>query len=160
MAEICTCELARLSDADAISNLSRWLIEAGLQPTWTPARVTWHIRDPESTVLIAKEYGRLVGFAIMQFRETNAHLNLLGVLPARQRSGVGRRLLNWLEVTAMTAGTFLIKLEVRANNTVAQKFYEAMGYRQFDIVSGYYEGREDAVRMSRDLRVLQVPDQQ
>jgi ribosomal-protein-alanine acetyltransferase len=155
MASVCTYELARLSDAESIANLSRWLIEAGLQPTWTSARVTWHIRHPESVVLLARESGRrLIGFAIMQFGESSAHLNLLGVLPARQRHGIGRHLLRWLETTAMDAGIFLVKLEVRATNMKARKFYEALGYRELDVVSGYYEGQEDAIRMRRDLGVL------
>jgi ribosomal-protein-alanine acetyltransferase len=154
MASVCTYELARLSDAESIANLSRWLIEAGLQPTWTSARVTWHIRHPESVVLLAKDTSRVIGFAIMQFGDSSAHLNLLGVLPARQRHGIGRQLLGWLETTAIDAGIFLVKLEVRATNTKARKFYEALGYRELDVVSGYYEGQEDAIRMRRELGVL------
>lgn len=131
--------------------MSRWLIESGLQPTWTAQRVLWHIRDAESVVLVAREQGRLVGFAIMQFGETRAHLNLLGVLPSRQRSGIGRRLMRWLEETAMTAGTFLIRLEVRVGNTAARAFYASLGYRELGVLEGYYQERDSAVRMARDL---------
>jgi ribosomal-protein-alanine N-acetyltransferase len=153
MTAVCTCELARASDAEAISNLSRWLIEAGLQPTWTPERVMWHIRDRESAVLVAKDQRRLVGFAIMQFGDSTSHLSLLGVLPTRQRAGIGRKLLHWLEASAVTAGTFTIKLEVRASNVPARRFYTGLGYRELDVVKGYYQGRDSAVRMSRDLNV-------
>ncbi|NLG74857.1 MAG: GNAT family N-acetyltransferase [Xanthomonadaceae bacterium] len=133
--------------------MSRWLIEAGLTPTWVPERVLWHIRDRESTVLVARDQATLVGFAIMQFWDTTAHLNLLGVMPSRQRSGIGRQLLRWLEESAMTAGTFLIKLEVREANFAARRFYTSMGYRELGLVEGYYQGRDHAVRMSRDLTV-------
>ena len=153
MPTVCTYELARAGDAETIANVSRWLIEAGLQPTWTAARVAWHIQHPESTVLVAKENARLVGFAIMQFGEHSAHLNLLGVLPARQRHGVGRQLLSWLETTALTAGIVVVTLEVRASNFVARAFYESLGYSELDTVQGYYEGREDALRLKHDLRV-------
>jgi len=151
MSAVCTCELARAADAETIANMSRWLIESGLQPTWTAQRVLWHIRDAESVVLVAREQGRLVGFAIMQFGETRAHLNLLGVLPSRQRSGIGRRLLRWLEETAITAGTFLIRLEVRVGNTAARAFYSSLGYRELDVIDGYYQQSDSAVRMARDL---------
>jgi len=151
MSAVCTCELARAADAETIANMSRWLIESGLQPTWTAQRVLWHIRDAESVVLVAREQGRLVGFAIMQFGETRAHLNLLGVLPSRQRSGIGRRLMRWLEETAMTAGTFLIRLEVRVGNTAARAFYASLGYRELGVLEGYYQERDSAVRMARDL---------
>ena len=153
MTAVCTCELARRSDAETISNMSRWLIEAGLTPTWVPERVLWHIRDRDSTVLVARDQATLVGFAIMQFSDTTAHLNLLGVMPSRQRSGIGRQLLRWLEESAMTAGTFLIKLETREANFAARRFYASMGYREMGVVQGYYQGRDHAVRMSRDLTV-------
>jgi ribosomal-protein-alanine acetyltransferase len=153
MPTVCTYELARAADADTIANVSRWLIEAGLQPTWTSARVAWHIQHPESTVLVARENAHLVGFAIMQFGEHSAHLNLLGVLPARQRHGVGRQLLSWLETTALTAGIVVVTLEVRASNATARAFYESQGYSELDMVEGYYEGREDALRLKHDLRV-------
>lgn len=156
MTTVCTCELARRSDAETISNMSRWLIEAGLTPTWVPERVLWHLRDRESTVLVARDQATLVGFAIMQFRDTSAHLNLLGVMPSRQRSGIGRQLLQWLEASAITAGTFLIKLEVRETNLAARGFYASMGYREVGIVEGYYQARENAVRMSRDLAVARA----
>ncbi len=153
MTTVCTCELARRSDAEAISNMSRWLIEAGLTPTWVPERVLWHLRDRESTVLVARDQTTLVGFAIMQFLDTSAHLNLLGVMPSRQRSGIGRQLLHWLETSAITAGTFLIKLEVRETNFAARRFYASMGYGEIGTVKGYYQARDNAVRMSRDLAV-------
>ena len=54
----------------------------------------------------------------------------------------------------MDAGIFLVKLEVRATNMNARKFYESLGYRELDVVRGYYEGQEDAIRMRRDLGVL------
>jgi ribosomal-protein-alanine N-acetyltransferase len=151
MATLCTLQLARAADAEAIANMSRWVIEAGLQPTWPAHRVLWHIRDRESTVLTARN-DSLVGFAIMHFGDTTAHLNLLAVLPGRQRGGIGRQMLRWLEDSARTAGTFLIRLEVRESNHGARAFYSSLGYREIGVVGGYYQGRDNAVRMSRDLR--------
>ena len=153
MPTVCTYELARAADAETIANVSRWLIEAGLQPTWTAARVGWHIQHPDSTVLVAKENAQLVGFSIMHFGEHSAHLNLLGVLPARQRHGVGRQLLSWLEATAITAGIVVVTLEVRSNNSAARAFYEELGYTELETIRGYYEGREDALRLKHDLRI-------
>lgn len=151
MSAVCTYKLARRSDAETIAGMSRWLIEAGLTPTWHTERVLWHMQDKESVVLVARDQGRLVGFAIMQFGDASAHLNLLGVAPTRQRNGIGRQLLSWLETSAITAGTFLIGLEVRETNLAARRFYATMGYREIGRVDGYYQGRENAIRMYRDL---------
>lgn len=148
-----TYQLARPSDADTISQMSRSLIEIGLHPAWSAQRVRWHIRHRDSVVLIAKANAVLAGFAIMEFHDCDAHLNLLGVLPRYHRCGIGRELLAWLEASAITAGTFLIKLEVRAANAVGRAFYSGLGYREIGEVPGYYQGRETAVRMSRDLRL-------
>ena len=146
-------ELARLSDAPVIAGMSFRLIETGLAPSWPAERIARHIRHPDSVVLCARVAGRLGGFAIMQFGDSTAHLNLLGVEIGRQRRGLGRALLGWLEESAVVAGTFLIELELRASNTGARAFYEALGYRETGRVPGYYQRVEDAIRMARDLRV-------
>ncbi len=149
-------ELARMADAPLIAAMSRRLIEAGLTPTWPPERVARHIQGAESIVLAAKRPGILLGFAVMQFGDSTAHLNLLAVDSAYQRRGLGRALLSWLEQSAVVAGTFLIQLELRATNLKARVFYEQLGYRETGRVPGYYQQLEDAIRMARDLRVAEA----
>jgi len=148
----CNYRLAKSVEAERIADISRSLIEVGLKPTWPARRVLWHMRDRDSIVLTAAADTGLQGFAIMQFGDTTAHLNLLAVLPNRQRRGIGRQLLNWLEDTAVTAGTFIIDLELRASNSAARDFYTACEYRQIGFVHGYYQGLDSAIKMSRDLR--------
>jgi ribosomal-protein-alanine N-acetyltransferase len=149
----CVIDIARAADAADIAAMSRRLIEAGLEPSWPADRVLRHMRHLESVVLTAKSDGELMGFAIMQFADESAHLNLFAVDSAHRRRGVGKRLLSWLEETAITAGTFVIRLELRATNAEARKFYEAKGYREIARIPGYYQRVEDAIRMERDLRV-------
>jgi ribosomal-protein-alanine N-acetyltransferase len=151
-------ELARAADATHLAAMSHSLIEGGLRPTWTASRIAWHIRNPDSVVLTAKAgaapVGAPVAFAIMRYGEDIAHLNLLAVDPAHRLRGVARQLIRWLEETAETAGTFIIGLELRASNESALQCYQKLGYRELDRVSGYYQGVEPAIRMSRDLRVV------
>jgi ribosomal-protein-alanine N-acetyltransferase len=150
----CTLELARCADARQLAQMSQDLIEAGLRPSWSAARIAWHIRHPESIVLTARQPGGIAGFAIMRYGEELAHLNLLAVVPANQRQGIARRMMIWLEDTAITAGTFTVSLELRARNLIAYTFYRALGYREAGRLSGYYQGIEPAIRMVRDLRVM------
>ena len=133
--------------------MSRRLIEAGLPPSWPPERVLGHIRRADSVVLAHRREGCIAGFAIMQFGDTRAHLNLLAVEPRCQRSGIGRALIHWLEDTARVAGTFTITLELRAGNAAARRFYERLGYCESGRQAGYYQRLEDALTMMRDLRV-------
>lgn len=132
--------------------MSQELVEVGLRPAWSASRITWHIRNPDSIVLSARHSDSTVGFAIMRYGDDVAHLNLLAVDPAHRRRGVARRIMTWLEETALTAGTFIVGLELRASNQEAFAFYGALGYRELGRVSGYYQGVEHAIRMARDVR--------
>jgi len=77
----------------------------------------------------------------------------------QRRRGIGRRLVEWLIESALTAGMASVHLELRASNDAARRFYRAMGFYETVLVPGYYRGveggrKEGALRM---LRVLRVP---
>jgi [ribosomal protein S18]-alanine N-acetyltransferase len=143
--------LAQPAEAAAIARLSRDLIEYGLQWRWTPDRVAASIRAADVNVLVAMSHGTIAGFAIMRYGDDDAHLDLLAVSPSYRRAGLGRKMIEWLEKCAVVAGIFTVRLEVRAENTAAQFFYESMGYRALLRLPGYYQGVEAALRMGRDL---------
>jgi ribosomal protein S18 acetylase RimI-like enzyme len=147
---------ARRGDVARIAAMSRRLVEAGLEPCWTAERVERHRRHDDSVVLTARIAGSIGGVAIMQYGDDAAHLNLLAVEPVHQRRGVGRQLVAWLEDTARVAGTFTIRLELRASNRAARDFYAALGYRPCGTVRGYYQGVEDALRYERDLAIREA----
>jgi ribosomal-protein-alanine N-acetyltransferase len=116
-------------------------------------RIERHIRHEDSVVAVARLRNQIAGFAIMQYGDTTAHLNLLAVEGTFRRLGIGRRLVRWLEQSAIVAGTFTVNLELRADNAVANRFYEALGYREVGRIRGYYQRVEDAIRMRRELAV-------
>ena len=145
--------IARPDEAAAIATMSRRLIEDGLPPSWTEPRILRAMRNRECVVIAARDRRRTVGFAIMDFYDEHAHLGLLAVQPGHQKQGVGRQLLEWLEASARTAGIFHVLLELRATNDAARAFYEKLGYRECGRRIAYYNGREDALRMSRNLTV-------
>jgi len=148
-----TLRLAAPADAAPIAMMSRELIETGLPWSWTPERVARNLAQHETLVLTARDGKRLAGFAIMQFGEDRAHLSLLAVRPDYQRQGVGRRMLEWLTESALTAGIATIHLELRETNLGARRFYLEQGFAETVRISGYYRGVETAVRMLREIRV-------
>jgi ribosomal-protein-alanine N-acetyltransferase len=150
-------QLARAADARTIAEMSRTLIETGLRWTWTPQRVLREIRDRNANVLVARVRDGVAGFAIMRYGETHAHLNLLAVETRFRRQGIGRRMMQWLEQTALVAGIADIGLEVRARNVVARRFYAALGYGETRHLPNYYGGVEAAVAMRRRLRDAAPP---
>lgn len=147
--------LARSGDVPTLGVMAGTLVENGLPQTWGDARIRRCLTHRDYVVLVARAGRRIVGFAIMEFLDRHAHLALLAVAPAYQRHGIGRALLEWLEATARTAGTFLIHLEVRAGNVAARRFYARIGYAEAGTRRAYYAGREDAVKMMRNLAVAQ-----
>lgn len=149
---------ATLKDGVEIAGMSRELIEGGLGWFWTPARVAASIRHRDTMVLVAEAQGMVAGFAVMEFGDETAHLNLLAVRPRFQRRGIARRMMEWLEASCRTAGIQVVYLELRAANRGARQFYQSLGYREIARVPRYYGGREMAIRMARDLFCEVAPD--
>lgn len=146
------------ADAYEIALMSRYLIEIGLRGwSWHPDRVIKAIRARETTVLVAEVQRCLIGYAIMEFGDSRAHLSLLAVKPAQQRCGIGRQMMDWLEESALTCGISTIELEFRISNLSARSFYLGLGYNETKYIAGYYQGAETALRMSRDIR-RHIPD--
>jgi ribosomal-protein-alanine N-acetyltransferase len=144
--------LAHVGDAYQVATMSREIIEHGLQWSWTPERVGRCILSPDINVVTAKHDGDLVGFGIMFYGSSKAHLNLLGVDATWRSMGIGHRLLGWLEKCAITAGLECCQLELRESNRSARKFYTAHGYTEIERVRGYYQQQENAIRMARSLQ--------
>ena len=146
-------QLASIRDAAAIAAMSRDYIERGLGWSWTEARVARAIRDPDVNVAVLREAGAIAAFGIMSYRDEEAHLLLFAVHRARQRQGLGRSVLAWLEDVARTAGIRRIQLECRRDNAAARNFYGTQGYHEQVISRGYYQGVEDAIRLEKWLVV-------
>lgn len=149
-------ELAPLASAPLLARMSRDLVEQGLLWTWRPRRIAALIRNPEVVVLLARDPEKPrnhpdapLGFAAMHFHEFHAHLVLMAVQPHARRSGIGRRMLTWLESSASHAGIERLTLETRKSNTGGQRFYDSIGFVPIGEVPGYYQGRETAVQMRK-----------
>ena len=151
MSELAALSLARHQDAEEIAQMSRESIEGGLTWSWTPARVRRSIMSRDCSVVVARRDGRVAAFAIMYFGDDVAHLNSLAVDRDHRRQGIGRRMIQWLSATALEAGVLRIDLELRANNEVARSFYECLGFEALNVVQGYYQGLEPALRMTKRL---------
>lgn len=147
-----TVRLANLNDAEAIATMSRDLIEQGLGWSWTPQRVARNIRNRDTATIVAEDRGQNIAFGIMYFGDEHAHLNLLAVKPEYQRTGVGKRMVDWFRGSCQVAGIAVIYLELRASNAAGRTFYEACGFEETGTVPRYYGGVETALCMALRLR--------
>ncbi len=144
--------LACGDDTRSMALMSRDLIETGLGWSYPPDRIRRLVDDREIVSVVARRNEQLAGFGIMRFGDERAHLILLAVRPAYQRSGIGRRIVDWLLESAVVAGIASIHVELRAQNKSAFAFYRASGFSETMRLTGYYSGRETAIRMLRLLR--------
>lgn len=143
--------LAKYSDAYEIAIMARDFIEYGLGWSWTPGRIVRNIRDLDTVVIKAMDDRAMVGFAVMHFGLEIANLNLIAIKPGYRRQNLGRGLLSWLQKSAEVAGIKFIHLELRSTNQAAKKFYEKLGYVEYQAIAGYYGGKENALRMRKTL---------
>ena len=151
--------LARRRDARTVANLSRDLIETGLEWRWTTKRVEKSIGDAQMLAMVAETRIEIAGFGLMEFHTNHAHLVLFAVRESQQRIGLGSRMLEWMTKSARTAGCDKIILEVRSTNGGGRLFYERQGYKAEKVLDDYYDRKEAAVRMVHHLIDLETVKQ-
>lgn len=130
-----------------VARMSRDLIEQGLGWSWRSSRIWRNIQRPDTRAIIAIYKQRVVGFLIVRHQSDVAHVLLCAVDPSMRRRGVGRRLFAWFEPIWRMMQTRQVVLELRQTNVAALQFYESMGFESYARVRGYYQGREDAIKM-------------
>lgn len=111
-----------------------------------------HARGPHATrrYVVAEEAdtGRIVGYAGLAAAGDLADVQTIGVTRDHWGGGLGSELLTDLlkHATAFECATVL--LEVRVDNTRAQKLYERFGFEPIGFRRGYYQpGNIDALVM-------------
>lgn len=133
-------------------------IEAATYPTpWSRSLFESELSKLSTRAYYVALVGPTVrGYGGVLMAGAEAHVATVAVDPAMQRRGIATRLLLHLSVAALERGATVATLEVRADNTVAQRLYARFGYMPVGVRKGYYvvEGeRIDAVIMTaHDIR--------
>ncbi len=109
----------------------------GLTRPWNDAAADFDfaLAGPASTVIVLRESGRVVGSAMVGHDGHRGALYYLAVDPARQRQGLGRRLMDAVEHWLRTQGVPKLNLLVRRENAAVIGFYAALGYADTDCMS-------------------------
>ncbi len=107
-----------------------------------------HAREP----IVVPILGFVVGSLLALPGWAECELEYIAVAPSVQSRGVGQLLLRTLVDWASTAGASTVRLEVRASNTTAIRFYERECFRQAGLRPDYYYNPDEhAVLMERGL---------
>ncbi len=95
----------------------------------TPAHIKERIHDDEHDVLVAYLNGKLVGTVALQYRGDDVYVRSMGVVPAAQGKGVGRKMLEVIEERARHKGCKTITLECFEPLKRAISVYEKSKFR-------------------------------
>ncbi len=112
------------------------------------------VQRPHAATWIAEEDGQIAGFAIVEWSrrktEITAYIQTIEVSPEARRRGIGRELLNRVEVSAHDAGAASVWLHVEAENAGAIRLYEMQGYTCQGRKENFYpQGRDGFVYMKQ-----------
>ncbi|NNG40015.1 ribosomal protein S18-alanine N-acetyltransferase [Flexivirga sp. ID2601S] len=94
---------------------------------------------PRRRYIVATAGDAVVGYAGVDCTGQTADVMTVGVAPAAQGSGLGRRLLDWMIREAADSGAEALLLEVRADNERARNLYLRAGFEQLQTRRGYYQ---------------------
>jgi len=108
--------------------------------------------------LVAEEAGAIVGYAGLLAAGGQADVLTIAVSAACWGQGIGSQLLADLLEEAVRRGCAEVFLEVRADNSRAQRLYRWWGFDEIGIRRGYYQpSGMDAIVMRRDLAGVLKP---
>ena len=134
-----------VADVDAVQEVER----ASFPVPW-PASAFRHelTQNRNARYIVAREGGRVVGYAGIWLMVDEAHITTFAVHPDRRRMRIGERMLLRLFDLARTMSAEWLTLEVRASNIAAQRLYEKFGFRPAGVRRRYYsDNSEDAIIM-------------
>jgi len=116
-----------------------------------PASILIDVYNLGAGFLVAQQDNMVVGYIIFWIRyEDEGHIISLAVDKKYKKKGVGKELVGYAVNIFDKCNVREIKLEVRAENKGARKFYKKLGFSEKEIIKEYYEDGEDAVVMKKD----------
>ena len=85
--------------------------------------------------LIAEKNGQVVGTVMGGYDGHRGWINYLAVKPKLQQSGIGRLLMEKIEIRLQKMGCPKINLQIRESNSSVAAFYERIGYSRDRVIS-------------------------
>ena len=110
---------------------------------------------PSALACVAERAGSVIGFIVARPAADEFEILNLAVAAAARRQGAGKTLLQHVLNHASALGVRKVFLEVRASNSIAQRFYSAWGFTVAGRRANYYTSPpEDALLLARSFPEL------
>ncbi len=131
-----TVSIRPYQESDRIQVIQVWgesgLLHSDNDPDKDIDRKIQH--SPEG-LLVAEEDNRVVGTVMVGYEGHRGWINYLGVLPEKQKQGIGTLLMSHAERLLKEAKCAKINLQVRTTNATVIAFYNSHGYAIEDCLS-------------------------
>ena len=105
---------------------------------WSKLALAGELRNDVAHYLVMEADGVICGYGGMWVLFEEAHVTNVAVMPDYRGQGRGRRLMLAMMRHAVKRGAEKMTLEVREGNTVAQRLYATLGFKQNGFRKGYY----------------------
>jgi ribosomal protein S18 acetylase RimI-like enzyme len=153
---------ARLEDLDVLVELEN---EAFATDRLSRRSFRHLLTRGNASILVMEEESRLQGYVLLLFSRATALARLYSIAVSRKARGrgVGAELVAAAEEEAIRHDCAWMRSEVRRDNEASLALFRGAGYRQFEVVPGYYEDGMAALRFEKalapygDLTELRVP---
>ncbi len=139
-------EPMRVDDIAAVHDIER----ASFSAPWPTYAFRQELESNRlARYLVARDGGRIVGYAGLWLMVDEAHITTFAVAPESRRQGIGERMLLELLQVSESVGAAVATLEVRVSNMPARRLYEKYGFRPVGVRPRYYtDNNEDALIMT------------
>ena len=129
---------ATVQDLEAIMLIEN---ECFIRDAWPEAMMKDELLAAHTYYLVALEGDEVVGYAGLSKLpgSEQADIQTIATAPTKRGLGIGKQLMFALTAEANARGAKEIFLEVRADNSVAQKLYKVFGFRQIGVRKKYYQ---------------------
>ena len=119
---------------------------------WNENLLKNEIENQNSKCIIAKKNAEIVGFGCIWKAVDDIHITNIVVKKTYRQQGIGSLLLKELIEISNKENVTSITLEVKASNLPAQNLYAKYGFEKLGRRKKYYNGTEDAIIMTKDLK--------
>jgi len=124
-------EIGEMNHDDVDGVVELWRRAGSTRPWNNPgADIAFAMRSENSTLLVGRENGVIVASAMVGHDGHRGNVYYVAVDPDHERKGFGRAIMTAAENWLRGCGIWKMNLLVRAGNTEAVKFYEALGFEE------------------------------
>ena len=140
-------EKMTFSDFECIKDI----LQTDFDEFWTPNILKSELENENSKYIIAKENDEIVGFAGIIITPVDVEITNIVTKKRNRKKGIGKSLLDKLIKMAKEINSESISLEVNENNSIAIHLYESYGFRKVGLRKKYYNGKDNAIIMTKYL---------